>query len=86
MAAAGVQPVAGQAGPAEPARAVLGQQWAGPDRRQQRGHLAGIHAARGHRAGPRCGQRPRLREQVMVGEHEPVFHGGEAEYVPVEAF
>ncbi len=67
MAAAGVQPVTGQAGPAEPARAVLGQQRAGPDRRQQRGHLAGLQPARGHRAGPRRGQRPRLREQDQPG-------------------
>ena len=67
MTAAGVQPVTGQARPAEPARAVLGQQRAGPGRGLQRGHLAGIQPARGHRASPHRGQRPGPREQDQPG-------------------
>ena len=65
--AAGGQPVAGQAGAAEPALAVLGQQRAGPDRLEQRRGVAWLQPAVRHRAGPHCRQGARPGEQDQPG-------------------
>ena len=65
------QPVPGQAGSAEPALAVLGQQGAGPDRPQQGRGIVRCQAGGGHGADPhrRKGTRPREQDQPGPGRH-----------------
>jgi hypothetical protein len=63
------QPVSGQTGPAEPARTVLRQQGAGPDRPQQRSDILRRQARSGYRANPdgRQGACPREQDQAGAG-------------------